>query len=52
MVRILTRRPPTHLDEMLKEEFLTPYKISQSRLAEGTHFRRRGRSAADERSER
>lgn len=34
MVRIPTRRPPTHPGEMLLEEFLKPMGITQSALAE------------------
>ena len=33
MVRIPTRRPPTHPGEMLLEEFLKPYEISQKMLS-------------------
>jgi addiction module HigA family antidote len=34
MVRIPTNRPPTHPGEMLREEFLTPYGITQKELAD------------------
>ena len=34
MVRIPTNRPPTHPGEMLREEFLVPYGITQKELAE------------------
>jgi len=34
MVRIPTNRPPTHPGEMLREEFLTPYGITQKDLAD------------------
>jgi len=33
MVRIPTNRPPTHPGEMLREEFLIPYNITQKDLA-------------------
>jgi antitoxin HigA-1 len=33
MVRLPTHRPPTHPGEMLLEEFLRPYEISQKDLA-------------------
>ena len=33
MVRIPTNRPPTHPGEMLREEFLVPYNITQKDLA-------------------
>jgi addiction module HigA family antidote len=35
MVRIPTRRAPTHAGEMLLKEFLEPMGITQSTLAEG-----------------
>jgi addiction module HigA family antidote len=34
MVRIPTRRPPTHPGEMLLEEFLNPMGITQKELAD------------------
>lgn len=34
MVRIPTHRPPTHPGEMLFEEFLKPFGLTQSELAE------------------
>jgi len=42
MIRIPTHRAPTHPGEMLEEEFLKPYGMTQSRLAEltGVPFQR------------
>jgi len=37
MVRVPTRREPTHPGEMLLEEFLKPMKISQRELADRIH---------------
>lgn len=37
MIRIPTRRQPTHPGEMLAEEFLLPMGISQRKLAKGIH---------------
>jgi antitoxin HigA-1 len=37
MVRIPTRRIPTHPGEMLLEEFLVPMGITQRRLAQAIH---------------
>lgn len=37
MVRIPTRRQPTHPGEMLLEEFLNPMGLSQRALADGIH---------------
>lgn len=37
MVRIPTKRVPTHPGEMLLEEFLTPMEISQRDLADAIH---------------
>lgn len=37
MVRIPTKRPPTHPGEMLLEEFLIPMEISQRDLADAIH---------------
>lgn len=37
MVRIPTKRAPTHPGEMLLEEFLAPMEISQRDLAEAIH---------------
>ena len=37
MVRIPTKRAPTHPGEMLLEEFLTPMEISQRDLADAIH---------------
>ena len=34
MVRIPTHRPPTHPGEMLLEEFLKPYQMTQKELAD------------------
>ena len=33
LTRIPTNRPPTHPGEMLREEFLVPYNITQKELA-------------------
>ena len=42
MVRVPTHRPPTHPGEMLREEFLEPLEMTQSKLAEaiGVPFQR------------
>ncbi len=37
MVRVPTKRPPTHPGEMLREEFLIPMGISQRDLADAIH---------------
>ena len=37
MIRVPTNRPPTHLGEMLLEEFLNPMDISQRKLAKAIH---------------
>lgn len=37
MVRIPTKRQPTHPGEMLLEEFLTPLGITQRELADAIH---------------
>ena len=37
MVRIPTRRTPTHPGEMLLEEFLNPMKLTQRELADAIH---------------
>lgn len=37
MVRVPTRRPPTHPGAMLLEEFLQPLGITQKELAEHIH---------------
>ena len=37
MVRIPTKRAPTHPGEMLLEEFLAPMEISQRELADAIH---------------
>lgn len=37
MIRVPTHREPTHLGEMLLEEFLKPMALSQRDLAEGIH---------------
>ena len=37
MIRIPTNRTPTHPGEMLLEEFLTPMKLTQRKLADGIH---------------
>jgi addiction module HigA family antidote len=37
MVRIPTNRKPTHPGEMLREEFLSPMKISERELANAIH---------------
>ncbi len=37
MIRVPTRRQPTHPGEMLSEEFLLPMGISQRKLAQGIH---------------
>ncbi len=37
MFRIATDRAPTHPGEMLREEFLTPWNISQRELAQAIH---------------
>lgn len=37
MVRIPTKRAPTHPGEMLLEEFLTPMEISQRELSDAIH---------------
>lgn len=37
MVRIPTKRAPTHPGEMLVEEFLTPMQITQRALADAIH---------------
>ena len=37
MIRVPTKRQPTHPGEMLAEEFLSPMGISQRKLAEGIH---------------
>lgn len=34
MIRTPTNRPPTHPGEMLREEFLVPYRITQKQLAD------------------
>ena len=36
-MRIPTHREPTHVGEMLKEEFLVPMQISQRDLADAIH---------------
>lgn len=42
MVRVPTHRPPTHVGEMLREEFLEPLGMTQSELAQriGVPFQR------------
>ena len=42
MVRVPTHRPPTHPGEMLREEFLEPFALTQSALAQriGVPFQR------------
>jgi addiction module HigA family antidote len=40
MIRIPTKRPPTHPGEMLGEEFLTPMQIDEQQLAESIHVSR------------
>lgn len=37
MVRVPTHREPTHLGEMLLEEFLSPMGITQKDLADSIH---------------
>lgn len=37
MVRVPTRRPPTHPGEMLLEEFLKPMALTQRELADAIH---------------
>ena len=37
MIRVPTRRPPTHPGEMLLEEFLTPLGLTQRDLADAIH---------------
>ncbi len=37
MVRIPTKRQPTHPGEMLQEEFLIPLNLTQRELAEAIH---------------
>ena len=37
MIRVPTRRSPTHPGEMLLEEFLTPMGLSQDELAAAIH---------------
>ena len=37
MVRIPTNRPPTHPGEILREEFLSPFDLTQSQVAEAIH---------------
>jgi addiction module HigA family antidote len=37
MIRVPTKRQPTHPGEMLAEEFLLPMGISQRKLAKGIH---------------
>ncbi len=37
MVRVPTKRPPTHPGEMLMEEFLLPMGLTQRDLATGIH---------------
>lgn len=37
MPYIPTHRPPTHLGEMLLEEFLSPYNLTQRQLADAIH---------------
>jgi antitoxin HigA-1 len=37
MIRVPTRRPPTHPGEMLLEEFLTPMGLTQRDLADAIH---------------
>lgn len=37
MIRIPTKRPPTHPGEMLLEEFLLPMNLSQRELADALH---------------
>lgn len=37
MIRVPTRREPTHPGEMLLEEFLKPMALSQKDLADGIH---------------
>ena len=37
MVRVPTKRSPTHPGEMLLEEFLLPMKITQRELADAIH---------------
>lgn len=37
MVRVPTRRPPTHPGEMLLEEFLNPMGLTQRELADAIH---------------
>lgn len=38
MIRIPTKRPPTHPGEMLLEEFLLPMNLSQRELADALHI--------------
>ena len=38
MIRVPTRRSPTHPGEMLLEESLTPMGLGQSELADGIHL--------------
>lgn len=38
MIRIPTRRAPTHPGEMLEEEFLKPMNITHQRLANSVHL--------------
>jgi addiction module HigA family antidote len=37
MTRVPTNRTPTHLGEMLREEFLAPMQIGEQQLAESIH---------------
>lgn len=37
MIRIPTRRPPTHPGEMLLDEFLSPMGLTQRELADAIH---------------
>ena len=37
MIRIPTRRTPTHPGEMLLQEFLNPMGLTQQQLADGIH---------------
>jgi addiction module HigA family antidote len=37
MIRVPTRRPPTHPGEMLLEEFLAPMGLTQRDLADAIH---------------
>jgi addiction module HigA family antidote len=38
MIRVPTRRRPTHFGEMLLEEFLTPRGLAQRDLADAVHI--------------